>query len=85
VRQPYEYEAGHIPGAKWIPLGEIEYRHAELERDKKIITYCRSGHRSMAANTLLCGLGFENVYNLNAEFSTGTTMLSKEFQKSDLN
>ncbi|NQE54980.1 Thiosulfate sulfurtransferase GlpE [ANME-1 cluster archaeon GoMg3.2] len=64
VRQPYEYEAGHIPGAKWVPLGELEYRHAELERDKKIITYCRSGHRSMAANTLLCGLGFENVYNL---------------------
>ena len=64
VRQPYEYEAGHIPGAKWIPLGELEYRHAELERDKKIITYCRSGHRSMAASISLCGLGFENVYNL---------------------
>ena len=28
VRAPYEYEAGHIPGAKWIPLGELEYRHA---------------------------------------------------------
>jgi rhodanese-related sulfurtransferase len=26
VRQLYEYEAGHIPGAKWIPLSELEYR-----------------------------------------------------------
>ena len=65
VRQPREYEAGHIPGAKLIPLGELEYRYGELDRDKRIIPYCRSGHRSMAASTLLCGLGFSNVYNLN--------------------
>ena len=64
VRQPYEYEAGHIPGAKWIPLSELEYRHGELDREKKIITYCRSGHRGMAASILLCGLGFGNLYNL---------------------
>ncbi|KAF5418725.1 MAG: Thiosulfate sulfurtransferase GlpE [Candidatus Methanogaster sp.] len=65
VRQPREYEAGHIPGAKLIPLGELEYRYGELDRDKRIIPYCRSGHRSMAASTILCGLGFSNVYNLN--------------------
>ena len=64
VRQPYEYEAGHIPGAKWIPLSELEYRHGELDREKKIVTYCRSGHRGMAASILLCGLGFEHMYNL---------------------
>ena len=64
VRQPHEYEAGHIPRAIWIPLGELEYRHLELKKDQKIITYCRSGHRSMAASTFLCGLGFTNIYNL---------------------
>jgi rhodanese-related sulfurtransferase/rubrerythrin len=64
VRQSYEYEEGHIPGAKWIPLGELEYRHQELEKEKNIITYCRSGHRGMAASILLCGLGFKNIYNL---------------------
>jgi rhodanese-related sulfurtransferase/rubrerythrin len=64
VRQPDEYEAGHIPGAMLIPLGELEARREELARDKKIITYCRSGHRSMAAAIVLCGLGFKDVHHL---------------------
>ena len=64
VRQPEEYEAGHIPGAMFIPLGELEARQEELERDKKIITYCRSGHRSMAASIALCELGFKDVHHL---------------------
>jgi len=70
VRQPREYEAGHIPGAKLIPLGELEYRYGELDKDRGIILYCRTGHRSMAASVLLCGLGFENVYNLNGGICT---------------
>ncbi len=64
VRQPEEYEAGHIPGAVLIPLGELEARHSELDRNKKIIAYCRSGRRSMAAAITLCGLGFKGVQHL---------------------
>jgi rhodanese-related sulfurtransferase/rubrerythrin len=65
VRQPEEYEDGHIPGAMLIPLGELEARQGELDRNKKIITYCRSGRRSMAAAIALCGLGFKGVQHLN--------------------
>jgi rhodanese-related sulfurtransferase/rubrerythrin len=64
VRQPEEYENGHIPGAVLIPLGELEDRQGELDRNKKIITYCRSGRRSMAAAINLCGLGFKGVQHL---------------------
>jgi len=64
VRQPEEYETGHIPGARLIPLGELEVRNGELEKDKKIVTYCRSGHRSMGAAILLCGSGFKDVYTM---------------------
>jgi len=66
VRQPEEYEAGHIPGAMLIPLSELEARQGELDRNKKIIAYCRSGRRSMAAAVALCGLGFEHVQHLNS-------------------
>lgn len=64
VRQPEEYQAGHIPGATLIPLGELEFRFGELDRSSKIVTYCRAGHRSNAAAVELCRLGFKDVYHL---------------------
>lgn len=64
VRQPEEYKAEHIPGAVLIPLVELEARQEELDRNKKIITYCRSGRRSMAAAITLCGLGFKCIRHL---------------------
>lgn len=39
VRQPKEYEAGHLPGAKLIPMPELVNRLDELDRDKDIMVY----------------------------------------------
>jgi len=39
VRQPQEYEAGHLPGARLIPLGELEGRLHELNPNKPTIAY----------------------------------------------
>jgi len=39
VRQPGEYEKGHLPGARLIPIGDLEDRLGELDRDKPTITY----------------------------------------------
>jgi len=39
VRQPKEYTRGHLPGAKLIPLGDLENRLAELEKDQPIVIY----------------------------------------------
>ncbi len=39
VRQPHEYAGGHLPGAKLLPLGEMERRLPELSGDKQIIIY----------------------------------------------
>jgi len=64
VRQPGEYEQGHIPGALLIPLGELPSRYSELDGDKETIAYCRSGVRSRSACQILSGLGIETIYNM---------------------
>ena len=39
VRQPSEYERGHLPGAKLLPLGDLDKRLAELDPEKPIVVY----------------------------------------------
>lgn len=39
VRQPREYEAGHYPGAKLIPLGDLDSRLGDLPKDKPVVVY----------------------------------------------
>ena len=66
VRQPGEYEEGHILNAKLIPLGKLKERIGELEkyRDQSIVVVCRSGNRSGTACFILGRQGFSQAYNL---------------------
>ena len=64
VRQPGEYEAEHIPGARLIPLPNLKDSLGQLDAHKPVIAYCAIGGRSFAAAQLLSGLGFKEVYNL---------------------
>jgi len=63
VRQPGEYEQGHIPGAKLIPLAELQPNLNRVPQDRTIIVYCRSGNRSRSGVGILNGAGIEVVYN----------------------
>jgi len=60
VRTAEEYKSGHIRGAKLIPLNKLEANLDKLkaDRDKKIVVYCRSGNRSVAASRILEKHGF---------------------------
>ncbi len=58
VRQPEEFRAGHIAGAKLIPLNELHTRMGELPKDTEILCVCRSGSRSGAAVGQLNSAGF---------------------------
>src|SRR5438128_310082 len=49
VREPDEWEAGHIAGAQHIPLGELRERLAEVPKGRTILTGCPHGNRSEAA------------------------------------
>ena len=68
VRQPVEYESGHIPGAKLIPLPDLTDRLAEIDPHKPAIVYCAVGGRSRVAAQMLSGKGFETVFNLSGGF-----------------
>jgi rubrerythrin/rhodanese-related sulfurtransferase len=52
VRQPAEYEQGHIPGAKLIPIMQLVAGLYDLPAERDLIFYCRSGGRSSAAAAL---------------------------------
>ena len=53
VRQPQEYGHGHIPGAMFLPLLELESQLFGLPTDRDLIFYCSNGGRSLAAATLV--------------------------------
>lgn len=64
VRQPAEYAAGHLAGAKLIPVGELDQRMGELNPKATVVVYCSMGMRSRGALALLRNAGFAQVYNL---------------------
>jgi len=65
VREPHELrEAGYIPGAVNIPLGEIRGRLDELDKSKEIVIYCSQGLRGYLAGKILIDNGYERVSNL---------------------
>ena len=64
VRQPWEYEEDHLPGAKLVPLGDLKEGTQSLDPEKPTLVYCAVGGRSRVAAQLLSGRGFQEVYNL---------------------
>lgn len=65
VREPGERDrTGVLPHAVQIPLGELEQRHAELDREGVWIAYCQAGVRSLQASELLRAHGFKRVVSL---------------------
>src|SRR5438270_3370198 len=72
VREPEEWAAGHIPGAKHVPKSYLESRieGAAPDRSQHVILYCASGNRSAwAARTLIDDLGYEHVESMTGGFT----------------
>jgi len=78
VREEVERELGYIKGSINIPLDELRDRYKELDKNKRIITYCAIGLRGYVAARILENLGFENVYNLSGGYSTYATVYCQD-------
>lgn len=78
VREPGEYEQGHLPGAINIPRGVLEFQidgHPELKKhypdgvkDETIYLYCQSGGRSALAADALGQMGYEHCVSVDGGF-----------------
>lgn len=63
VRKASEYEAGHLPGAVHVYVGELPNRLDRIPRDRPVVTFCGSGKRAVIAATILKRSGFDRVEN----------------------
>jgi hydroxyacylglutathione hydrolase len=64
VREPVEWEEGHVAGALHIPMREVPDRAGELPRDRPIALVCRGGPRSSLVGSLLLARGFTRLTNV---------------------
>lgn len=80
VRTKEEYDKGHIPGAKLIPIEVISTKLAQLYKykDKPVLVYCSSGAKSPVAIITLENNDFKNIYNLSGGIFSWKYTLSKK-------
>jgi len=70
VREESEYDAGHLPGAKWLGKGIIE-RDIEAvvpDPDTELVLYCGGGFRSALAADNLQKMGYTNIISMDGGF-----------------
>jgi rhodanese-related sulfurtransferase len=61
VREAWEFESGHVPGARHVPLNSVPEQLNNLPKDQQIWIICQSGGRSMTAANYLEAQGFDVV------------------------
>ena len=66
IREPDEWEEGHIPGAKHVPRGLLELQSAMVlpDKDARIVVHCALGGRGSLAAKTLKEMGYTNVANM---------------------
>ncbi|RSK27818.1 rhodanese-like domain-containing protein [Bacillus sp. HMF5848] len=68
VREPNEFDNGHILGARNIPLTQLKMRMKEIRADKPVYLYCESGLRSGRAARALHRKGYKDLSHLKGGF-----------------
>src|SRR5690625_290025 len=72
VREPQEFERGHILGARNIPITQMKQRLVELRKDKPVYLYCQGTSRSSRAANLLNKNNYKDINILKGGFKKWT-------------
>jgi molybdopterin/thiamine biosynthesis adenylyltransferase/rhodanese-related sulfurtransferase len=70
VREKYEWNEGHIPGAIHVPRGflELQIEEAVPDKSKKVVLYCAGGVRSLIAGNTLKQMGYKDAISMSGGF-----------------
>lgn len=72
VREPKEFDGGHILGARNIPSSQMRQRVKEIRSDKPVYLYCQNSARSARTALFLKKKGYTQIYQLEGGFKKWT-------------
>lgn len=81
VREPNEFDAGHILGARNIPVTQMKNRTTEIRQDLPVYLYCQTAQRSNRAAIMLYKRGYKQVYQLKGGYRKWTEKLNLNKKK----